>query len=380
MKKAQTLLLLLFVFVAVSVLWRYRGYLAIVAPPNVDVVNVIEKHNTKVGTLSEPINDTSFPFTIPIGTRISIYAKDLKSPRDLEADGKGNIIVSAMGEGKVYVIDGNTQKAVLSNLNKPHGLSFNCVHDKCQLYVAEADKVVVYDWDQKNKLATNSQKIISLPTGGRHTTRSLLIHDSKLYISIGSSCDTCVEGDTRRATIMSANLDGSNFNVHATGLRNSVFMALNPTTNEIWATEMGRDFLGDDLPPEEVNIIHKGEFYGWPYCFGKQTEDKTFSSKNGICNTSVTPRVMLPAHTAPLGLAFYKDDLLVAMHGSWNSSVPVGYKIVKVNVKTGEIEDFVTGWLSDGRVLGRPVDILVSGEKIYISDDKAGVVYQLENL
>ena len=187
-----------------------------------------------------------------------------------------------------------------------------------------------------------------------------------------------MESDTRRAAIWWANLDGSDFKPYATGLRNSVFMTLNPTTNEIWATEMGRDFLGDDIPPDEVNIIREGKFYGWPFCWGDGNTDKDVN-KGGTkfdCAKSVNPQIKLQAHSAPLGLAFLGSDLLVSYHGSWNRSAPTGYKVVRF--RNGVQEDFITGWIKGKEVLGRPVDILVKGNEIYISDDKAGLVYRLK--
>jgi glucose/arabinose dehydrogenase len=163
---------------------------------------------------------------------------------------------------------------------------------------------------------------------------------------------------------------------------------------------MGRDRLGDDLPPDEVNIIKEGGFYGWPYCYGRKTQDKDWNDSEearNICNNSIPTSVNLQAHSAPLGLAFiyheawpvdWQGDLLVVYHGSWNRTVPTGYKIVKVNLRNQNeplVEDFITGWftspsggLSSPQALGRPVDILMSkGGIAYISDDKAGVVYAL---
>jgi len=197
------------------------------------------------------------------------------------------------------------------------------------------------------------------------------------------------------------NKDGSDFKKVASGLRNAVFMATNPIGGEIWVTEMGRDNLGDDLPPDEINIIEEGKNYGWPYFYGKNIKDQ----KHGLAEPPVDwitepSYIDLPAHSAPLGLAFvpegppaggwpeeYWNNLIVALHGSWNRTEPTGYKLVRIKLnQRGEfegMEDFISGWLAkDGKTaLGRPVDVIFqSNGMLYISDDKAGVIYKVEYL
>jgi glucose/arabinose dehydrogenase len=288
------------------------------------------------------------------------------------------------------------------------------------LYIAEEtkiSKVALYSEDSLHKIA-------DLPEGGRHYTRTLLFGpDGRLYVSIGSTCDVCNEKDERIASIYSMNKDGSDFKKEASGLRNSVFMATNPVDGSIWATEMGRDNLGNDLPPDEINIIDgpstnaQGQNppdFGWPTCYGQNVHDTDFdpvkkpsgseeAGKNP-CNGKVTPAVELPAHSAPLGLAFIPEegwpedlgnDLLVAFHGSWNRTEPTGYKIARVKLNSSgkyegmdstgspQVEDFISGWLSaDGKTsLGRPVDLLtMPGGSMYVSDDKAGVIYKVQYL
>ena len=259
------------------------------------------------------------------------------------------------------------------------------------------EQLAVYDYDEKNFKAVNKKKILDLPAGGRHFTRTMVFlppPDNRLLISVGSSCDTCVEQDWRYAKVLSANPDGSNFKVFSSGLRNAVFMALHPLTKQVWVTEMGRDFLGDDLPPDEINILQEGKDYGWPYCYGKQAHDDKFDPKGlkkDFCKQTVPSHLDLQAHSAPLGLAFfpetgwpqeYRHNLLVAFHGSWNRSVPTGYKVVRIKLdEKGNylgIEDFITGWLTGQGALGRPVDLVIKNNgEIYISDDKAGMVYRV---
>lgn len=340
--------------------------------------------------ITETINNTGFPLKLPPRFSISIFAKGLGGPRVMSYDPAGNLVVSIPSEGKVVALpDRNADGAadevitVIDGLNRPHGLATRCT-ERCEFYIAETDKVIVYDYDEKNLKAINPRKIIDLPGGGNHFTRTLLFmpapQDHRLLISVGSSCNVCEESDWRRAKILSANADGSALKEFAKGLRNAVFMTIHPVTGKIWATEMGRDLLGDDLPPDEINIIEEGKNYGWPKCYGKN-----------VCEDSTPSYIDIPAHSAPLGLAFFPEEgwpeeywhnLLVAYHGSWNRSVPTGYKIVRYKLDEqgnylGE-EDFITGWLTSQGALGRPVDILIQpGGIIYISDDKAGVIYKV---
>lgn len=329
----------------------------------------------------EAVNTTNLPLKIADIYNISIFAEDLGNPRDLEVDPDGTLVVSLTSQGRVVTLP--DKKVVAQNLNRPHGIAFA----DNKIYIAETNQVAVYDYDLNTKITTNKRKIIDLPAGGNHFTRSILIKNNKIYVSIGSSCNVCEERDERRAAIWFANLDGSDFKPFAQGLRNSVFMTLHSQTNEIWATDMGRDLIGDDLPPEEINIIKESKFYGWPYCYGKQATDQKTNSNNAKynCADSVPAHITFQAHSAPLGLAFLGNDLLVAYHGSWNRSILTGYKVVKFSLDkngnpVGEPTDFITGWLQGNEALGRPADILIKNEdEIYISDDKKGVVYLVED-
>lgn len=349
-----------------------------------------------------PVNMTGLPLNLPSGFAIETFAKNLPGARVMALDGFGNMWLSQTRQGiitRLDIQDGKViaQNAVLKNLNNPHGLAI----DGNILYFAEEDKisrVTLYSDDFPKKIA-------DLPSGGGHYTRTLGFGpDGKLYVSIGSSCNVCSEKDERRAAIYSMNKDGSDFKSYATGLRNSVFFQWSFVDGKMWATEMGRDNLGDNLPPEEINIIEDGKDYGWPICYGQNIHDTNFDKNNYIQNPCVgkmAPKVELPAHSAPLGLAFvpegsslggwpedYWHDLLVAFHGSWNSSNPVGYKIVRVKLDARGnyqgTEDFLTGFLPSGsrngprEALGRPVDIVAQpGGIIFVSDDKAGAVYKI---
>ena len=382
--------------------WKYlRGAWPAFQQPPRDIANLIQPGQPN-GRPSQ--NDTGLPLKLPQGVSVSIFARNLKVPRVLARDPAGNILTSITSEGKVVALpdknnDGIADETVTvaDGLNRPHGLAFRCIENSCQLYIAESDEVASYDYDEKNLKISNKKKIADLPDGGRHFTRTIMFmpypDENKLLISVGSSCDVCDEKDQRRAKILSVNYDGADLKTFASGLRNSVFMAIHPVTGKVWATEMGRDFLGDNLPPDEINIIEEGKYYGWPYFYGEDIRDAAFGP-NVIFEQDpdrVGSYIDIPAHSAPLGLAFIPEEgwpqdwwynLLVAYHGSWNKADPTGYKIVRYKLDAegrylGE-EDFASGWLAKDGALGRPADIMTEpGGIIYVSDDKAGVIYKI---
>lgn len=346
-------------------------------------------------------NLTGLPLKLPEGFSISTFAKDLPGARVLAFDSLGNGWVSQTSEGTVTnleVRDGKVvgQQAIFRSLNRPHGLAFD-PKDGTLLYLAEETKLSKVQLYSDGRM----ERVADLPGGGRHYTRSLGFGpDGRLYVSAGSTCDVCHERDGRVAKMFSLGPDGSDWREEATGLRNSVFFAWRPQTAELWATEMGRDNLGDDLPPDEINVIERGGDYGWPLCFGQNVHDAKFDRNVYIqnpCQGKLAPRVELPAHSAPLGLAFvpkdagwpesYGGDLLVALHGSWNRSTPVGYRVVRVKLD-GEgrlegTEDFLSGWLEGrpggrGGALGRPVGLTFGSDgALYVTDDKAGAIYRV---
>ncbi len=350
--------------------------------------------------LAEPtaVNSTGLPLVVPDGFSISYFAKGLTSPRVLVWDPRGTLVVSIPSQGKVVALtDGNSDGVsdetitVMEGLNGPHGLAFR--DDK--LYIAETNQVAVYDYDPDTKKAANKKKIIDLPSGGNHITRTIGFGpDGKLYVSVGSSCNVCREKDWRRAKIVVANPDGSDPREYASGLRNSVFFIWHPQTKEMWATDMGRDLIGDNIPPEEVNIVQDGGFYGWPNCYNTRVQDRAFDSSDEArkkCEGSVAPHITFQAHSAPLGLAIipdswpieYRGDLLVSYHGSWNRTEPTGYRVVRFDLdkqlnSTGE-SDFLSGFLQGDGALGRPVDLLFDSQgELFISDDKGGGIYKVK--
>jgi glucose/arabinose dehydrogenase len=214
-----------------------------------------------------------------------------------------------------------------------------------------------------------------------------------MVLSVGSSCNVCEEEDPRRATVLVYDgPDGEGERVFASGLRNAVGLAVHPETGELWATNNGRDLLGDDIPPDTIHILLEGADYGWPSCHAGEVIDPDYGHSE-VCNEVIKPAVQLQAHSAPLGLVFYtadafpagyQGDLFVAFHGSWNRSQPTGYKVVRIPVHDGEasgpVEDFATGWLDDdtSNAAGRPVGLAIGPDgALYVSDDKGGFIYRI---
>jgi glucose/arabinose dehydrogenase len=358
------------------------------------VIRDITESFSKVSESSDT-NSTGMPLRLPSGFSISIFAKDLGNPRMLAWDPTGVLLSSIPSRGSVVALpdvnaDGSSDEVitVVSGLNLPHGLAFH----NGKLYIAETNGVSMFEYDAASKKATNKKKLFDLPAAGNHFSRTIGFGpDGRLYVTIGSSCNVCVEKDSRRAKMMVANADGSGLKDYATGLRNSVFFVWHPVTKKLWATDMGRDLIGDNIPPEEVNILEEGRDYGWPYCYGNRVHDNDFDPKKvHSCDTTVPPHIAFQAHSAPLGLAFipdswpseYRKDLLVVYHGSWNRTDPTGYKVARFDLddrgdSKGE-SDFLSGFLEGEGVVGRPVDVSFDAKgNLFVSDDKAGVVYKI---
>lgn len=344
-------------------------------------------------------NDTGIPLSVPDGFGVTVLADGLDGARVLAEDGSGNLYVSRPADGMITVlamregrVDGRSD--FLTGLRHPHGIAIREEGQVEALYIAEEHRI------SRMPLGVGGvpEFLADLPEGGRHINRTLAFgSDGRLYISIGSSCNVCDEEDPLRGTIQVVDTATGSLTTYARGLRNAPFFVWHPATRELWATEMGRDHLGDDLPPDEINIVREGRDYGWPRCYGARVHDADFDTRVYVrdpCADTEPAYVELPAHVAPLGLAFiprswppeYRGDLLVAMHGSWNRSEPVGYGILRVGIgpdgAPGGQEPFISGWLEDDSAYGRPVDLLFSrdGRTLYVSDDKAGAIYAVQPL
>lgn len=375
--------------------WYFSTNVGDLAPallPSSSKVEEIFSQRDNAQAQGEPVE---FPLRLPEQLRIGLFATGLGAPRDLAVSPGGTLIVSVPQTGEVLALpdkDNNgaadEKKVLLSGLRKPHGLIF---HDG-KLFVAEETRLVRYSWSEENLTAVEEKELFALPAGGRHTSRTLAFDlEGNLFVSLGSRCDTCFEDDPWIGTVIRTNAEGDSPEVYSTGLRNAVFLTQRPNTNQIWTTEMGRDLLGDTLPPDEINLLQEGENFGWPVCYGDRVYDSRFGQRTPeYCQDTIAPQFNLPAHVAPLGLRFidspqfpsdWRGDLLVALHGSWNSTTPVGYKVVRLEVNGDQVtgmQDFLTGFLDGREALGRPVDLEFDNNgTLFLSDDKAGVIYRI---
>ncbi len=354
---------------------------------------------TQASTTKQDLEAPNFQAKLPEGFKIGVFAKSLGAARDLEFSPGGTLLVSIPDSGKVVALpdkngDGiaDETKVVLSADDNPHGLAFY----NGKLYLAETRSVSRWSWNEEKLTATKEKDLFSLPGNGNHDKRTLVIDTKgKMYVSVGSTCNVCNEKDDFSGKIIVSDTEGTAPKVFSSGQRNAPFLQFNPATLELWATGMARDLLGDNIPPDEINIIKEGRDYGWPNCYGNKIADKGFS-QTASCGNTEAPIYEIPAHSAPLGLALiysskqfpedWQKDLFVAYHGSWNRSSPAGYKVVRLNVEGSKItgsEDFLTGFIaadakSGGEAVSRPVDLIFDKEgALYISDDKAGNIFKV---
>lgn len=337
---------------------------------------------------------------LPPGFVVETFARDLLTPRMMAWSPGGMLHVSQPLDGSIVALpDGNGDgmadevRIWARGLDRVHGLAFHDGH----LYVAETGRVLRYPFVEGRAAEGEPETLIAdVPPGGQHWTRTIAFGpEGALYVSVGSSCNVCEEEDPRRAAVTRYDRLGGEETLFAAGLRNSVGLAFHPISGQLWATDNGRDWLGDDLPPEEINVLREGGFYGWPYAYGERVPDPEFGSRapDRVAD-SIPPLVSLQAHTAPLGLAFYtggqfpeeyRGDLFVAQHGSWNRSSPVGYQVVRVELggpegsTPGAVRTFLTGFLQPRGAWGRPVDVSVgpTDGALYVTDDRAGAVYRI---
>jgi glucose/arabinose dehydrogenase len=342
---------------------------------------------------------------LPPGFHIEVYATSLRGVRWLGLSPDGMVYATARKAGTVVTLpdadgDGTADSANVfaDDLGDVHGIAFK---DNA-VYVANEGQIIrLEDTDKDGK--ADKQDVIAddLPTGGGHSTRTIAFGpDGKLYVSAGSSCNVCKEDNEKRAAISLYSAEGAFEKVYASGLRNAVGIVFHPITGELWATNNGRDGLGDDIPPEAIYNVKDGVNFGWPYCYGNQIEDTNSEvpggATEGFCGTIGVPSVEMQAHSAPLGLGFYtgdafpasyKGDLFVAFHGSWNRSEPTGYKVVRIrfqdnlpDVAAGDllVEDFATGWFDGGGWWGRPVNPMMAPDgSLLLTDDAADAVYRI---
>lgn len=332
------------------------------------------------------------------GFRLEVYSSDVPLARWPLATSTGDLIVSRTRGDQVVLLERDTNgdgkpdavRTLLERVEHPHGLA---LHDGW-LYVGERRGIGRIRFDEGTGQVSGAyEHIVSdFSSDGFHLTKTIAFGaDGWLYVTQGSSCNACVEQDERRATVMRMQPDGSQREIFATGLRNSVGFDWAPWDGALYATENGRDLLGDDLPPDELNRIEKNGFYGWPFVNGAGTLDPDLGKGHeSEVARSAPPVHGFRAHNAPLGLRFlrganlppgYARTALVALHGSWNRRQPDGYKVVTLDWHPdGRIveRDFLTGFLGANGIIGRPAGVTqgVDGA-IFVTDDYAGVIYRI---
>jgi len=334
---------------------------------------------------------------LPEGFSISIFARDVDNARSLALGANGTVFVGNRSGDKVFALvdednDGTADKryTIVSGMASPNGVAFH----NGSLYIAEISKVWRLD-NIESQLANPPKPVLvsnNFPDEKHHGWKYIAFGpDGKLYVPVGAPCNICddQERDPRFSSITRMNPDGSGFEVFASGIRNTVGFHWHPETKELWFTDNGRDNMGDNLPPDELNKAPQaGMHFGYPYCHGGNLKDPEYGNRRA-CSEFTAPVINLDAHVAALGMKFYKGDMFpsiyknqifIAEHGSWNRSDPIGYRVMLVRQdKDGyKYEPFATGWLKDGKAWGRPVDILeLPDGSLLVSDDYANAVYRI---
>ncbi|MBS1950393.1 MAG: L-sorbosone dehydrogenase [Cytophagales bacterium] len=335
---------------------------------------------------------------LPKGFFISVFA-EVNNARSMAMSPNGTIFVGNREGDKVYAVkdedgDGKADKkwVIASGLNMPNGVA---IHNG-DLYVAEVNRIHKFPGIESKLDNPGQSQIIydKYPTDTHHGWKYIAFGpDGKLYVPVGAPCNICEPEKPVYASITRMNADGTGLEIFAHGVRNTVGFTWHPVTKEIWFTDNGRDLLGDDVPPCELNTAPKaGLHFGYPYCHGGFLKDPEFGSKRP-CSDFVKPAQNLGAHVAPLGLKFYTgkmfpaeyhNQIILAEHGSWNRSKKSGYKLslvkVDANSKATSYTTFASGWMDDAtqKVWGRPVDVLLLPDgSMLVSDDNANVIYRI---
>lgn len=333
---------------------------------------------------------------LPPGFEISVFASRIFGARSMALSPQGILFVGTRKEGNVYaVMDHNKDNkadeviAVARGLNSPNGVAFK----DGALYVAEINRILRYD-DIETRLKNPPKPVVvneSFPREKHHGWK--LIHfgpDGMLYVPIGAPCNICESQDKRIAAILRMQPNGKNVEIFAHGVRNTVGFDWHPMTKELWFTDNGRDWMGDDKPPDELNHSPvAGMHYGYAYCHGNDLRDPRYGLERD-CSEFVKPAIELGPHVAALGRRFYtgkmfpaayQSRIFIAEHGSWNRAVPIGYRITTVTLegnKPIKYEVFAEGWLDGALVYGRPVDVLLMNDgSLLISDDRADAIYRI---
>jgi glucose/arabinose dehydrogenase len=333
---------------------------------------------------------------LPPGFSISIFADKLPGARSMTLGPDGTLFVGTRGEGKVYALqdsndDGRADRVLTlaSGLNMPNGVAFR----DGALYVAEVNRILRYDAIETHLDKPPRPVVVndSFPADAHHGWKFIRFGpDGLLYVPVGAPCNICEPDPARYAAIFRMRADGSGLERFASGVRNSVGFDWHPATKELWFSDNGRDWLGNEAPPDELNHAPRpGMHFGYPYCHGRNIADPEFGAQRS-CDEFIPVAQELGAHVASLGMRFYtgtqfpvsyRKQIFIAEHGSWNRFPPSGYRITLVRLKDGRpdsYEVFAEGWLRFGFAWGRPVDLQVMPDgALLVSDDKAGAIYRI---
>ncbi len=334
--------------------------------------------------------------TLPAGFSISVFA-EVPEARSMCWGAKGTLFVGNREKDKVYAVtdsdnDGKADKVreIARGLDMPNGVAFR----NGSLFVGENSRIIRFD-DIENKLDKPPTPVViydKYPTKEHHGWKFIAFGpDDKLYVPVGAPCNVCEEKDSIFSTITRMNPDGTGLEIFAKGVRNSVGFAWHPQTKELWFTDNGRDMMGDDVPYCELNYAPtKGMHFGFPYFHQGDVADPEFG-KGKKASDYVAPAEKMGPHVAPLGMRFYtgnqfpaeyRNKIFIALHGSWNRTIPDGYRVMVATLdgnKVVKYEPFANGWLQNQRqVIGRPVDVEVAPDgSLLVSDDKNGAIYRI---
>ena len=350
-----------------------------------------------LGTLGAPSQGAELPIErlkLPSGFSVAVFAR-VQGARSLARGPRGTVFVGTRDDSVYAVVagdgDGRSDEVlrIARGLESPNGVA---VRDGA-LYVAEISRVLRFAAIEDNLAKPPEPVVVSaaFPDDRHHGWKFIRFSpDGQLYVPVGAPCNVCERDDPRYASIMRMKPDGTGLEVFAAGVRNTVGFDWHPATGELWFTDNGRDMLGDDLPPDELNRAPaKGLHFGFPFCHGGFFLDPGLG-KGRTCDEFTAPVVKLGAHVAALGMRFYTGkafpaayhgQILVAEHGSWNRSERVGYRLALVRLEGSRVighETFVEGWKSGDEVWGRPVDLEVLPDgSLLVSDDHAGAIYRI---
>jgi len=333
---------------------------------------------------------------LPAGFEIHVFASDVPGARSMTLSPGGTLFVGTRGEGIVYAIGSATRgptaqrpRIIARRLDRPNGVAFR---DRA-LYVAEVNRILRYDDIEARLDRPPAPVVVSdhFPRDKAHGWKFIAFGpDGWLYVPVGAPCNICEPPTSLHQTITRLRPDGSGLEVFARGVRNSVGFDWDPASKTLWFTDNGRDWLGDDQPPDELNHASRaGLNFGFPYCHGKDIADPEHGRKHA-CSEFTAPAIELDPHVAALGMRFYtgamfppeyRQQIFIAEHGSWNRSTPIGYRVSLVRLdgqRAVKYEVFAEGWLRNGRPWGRPVDVLVMPDgALLVSDDHAGAIYRI---